>query len=744
MPAEGAGQPPARPVPSRLIGDLEDYKAYEMWSVAGGPEAAVLHSSDVRRSGDYSVRFRVKVDYQTAGNPEYPQGWLFLNWAFAQAQDWSAYGGLEFFVFVPAAQPMRGVVLKYGIQTRDAPGHVLWKNISPETLQPGGWTRVVLPFRGLNVRGSLREVTHVRFYVAESWYQDGDELSFYLDDFSLLSAVSGDSEAIRGAAEPMRAPSAYLGCEDAALYPVVPLEFIYPDTDLTKRKPVETLAALAAQGEVKAVSFAVVAGASDITDLSLAVGDLRGPGGALITGNAVDARVVKVWRQAGLHWEVFGKNDGVLVPELLLKDDRIAFREARDDKGNYVAPHVLNVPFGTDVPAHTVKQVWLNIDVPVSAAPGTYEGTMTLDAGTGCAARRVALTLEVLPFRLPEPKLTYGIYYRWRPWTEGRKSISESRFAADLLELRRTGFDSITVPDSPEMERWLSAMKGAGMKGPVVVMGGRERENATKAIEICRKMRMEPYFYGVDEPNGKERFEEHKQLSVELHSAGAKVMTAILPATAQKLASLGQPLDWANHAIQDGHASSFIWALRENDARKTASFETYYWQVYEENPTRNRLLCGFYLWSSGLEGAFPYEYQCPPSELPYTNDARETMHHVKAGGSSRTFRAWFLTYPSQEGPVSTLQWEGCRMGVNDVRYLTLVEQMAAQLAERGDVGLAKDARVRMNEIASLFAKLPADPSVFTNPYVEPAKFERAREQLVDLARRVHRSLHGDR
>lgn len=493
---------------------------------------------------------------------------------------------------------------------------------------------------------------------------------------------------------------------------------------------------------MKAVTFAVVAGASGIRNLSLEISDLRGPDGALIAKDAIDARVVKVWRQAGLHWEVFGKHDSILVPELLLKDDRIAFDEKRDEKGNYLAPHVLNVPFGTDVPAHTVKQVWLNIDVPAAAASGTYRGALTLRAEAGFTTRRVDITLEVLPFRLPDPKLTYGIYYRWRPWTEGKRGISERGFMADLTELRKVGFNSITAPDSPELKRWLLAMKQAGMKGPVVITGGRKRERAPKATEVCREVGMEPYFYGVDEPNGKERFDQHRQLSGQLHSLGAKVMTAILPSTARKLAALGEPLDWANHAIQNGHASPFIWALRQGKEQKMAPFETYYWQVYQENPTRNRLVCGFYLWTSGLEGAFPYEYQCPPSELPYTTDARQTMHRVKKGGRARTFRAWFLTYPSQEGPVSTLQWEGCRIGINDVRYLTLLQQMIAQLTKRGRADLAKDASARMDKITSAFTKLPADPSVFTNPYVEPAKFERAREQLADLARSVHRRIQG--
>jgi len=161
--------------------------------------------------------------------------------------------------------------------------------------------------------------------------------------------------------------------------------------------------------------------------------------------------------------------------------------------------------------------------------------------------------------------------------------------------------------------------------------------------------------------------------------------------------------------------------------------------VYEENPTRNRMLCGLYLWSSGLEGAFPYEYQAPIG-LPYTRDTRPSMKRVKKGSKPRTFRAWCLTYPSREGPVSTLQWEGCRMGVNDVRYLTLLENMIAQLAKRGRITEARAANARMDKIVAAFAPLPSDPSVYTNPYVEPAKFEVARRQLVDLALQVKRQL----
>ncbi|MCK5804562.1 MAG: hypothetical protein KAI66_17125 [Lentisphaeria bacterium] len=730
MPASSARVP---------VDDLESFKAYEKWAVSGGPEASVMQSTNVHRSGGHSVRLRVKVDFQTAGNPKYPKGWLFLNRNFESPQDWSEYKGLEFFLFVPADHPMRGKLLQYGIATEGIGAAFRWKTLSAAAVRPGAWTRIVVPLAGLNVRGDLGRVMQIRFHVAENWYLEGDELNFYFDDFTLLKELTREdgSEWIRPAGKALNTPASYLKQGTPAVYPVLPLEFIYPDTDLSGRKPVEAFDLRAAQGEMKALTFAVLAGATGIGDLSVSMADLRGPDGASIPRGAFDVRVVKVWEQAALHWEVLSPEDKILVPELLLKDDRIEFDESRGGDQQYHAPSVLNIPFGTDVPAHTVKQIWLNIDVPPDAPSGSYAGTMTLGARAGLGSLRIPVKLRVLPFCLPAPKPTYGIYYRWRPAPTGRFSIPDKRFMADLRELKKAGFDALTCYDPEHLEHVLAAMKQTGMTGPIVVMNVREEKTARMALEACQSHGIECFFYGVDEPNDEKRTERHKKLSTLLHGVGGKAMTAIVPDTAKKLLQLGEGLDWANHAVPN--AAAFIRDLRRGKEAKTAPFETYYWQVYEENPTRNRMFCGFYLWWSGLEGAFPYEYQAPIG-LPYTHDTRSSMKRVKKGGKTRTFRAWCVTYPGSEGPVSTLQWEGCRIGVNDVRYLTLLESLIGKLERRGRKAEAEGLRTRMDKIVAACARLPADPSVYTNPYVEPVKLEAARQQITDLILDAKRAL----
>ncbi len=729
--------PPAEDAP--LIEDFETYDNYEAWTVAGGPEASVLHDRAISRSGQYSLRFRVEVDYTAAGNPAYPRGWLFLRRTFETARDWSAYKALEFYLHVPADHPLRGTILKYGLRAAGGSPRMVWKTISAETIRPGEWTRIVLPLRRTNLNGAASKITQIRFYVAENWYEDGDVLDFRIDDISLLKdfAEQGESEWIRRAGVPLETPDAYLTHTEAILYPAFPLEFIYPDTDLSARTPLEGLTLRLAQGETGTLTFAVVAGNTPIEDLTGQIGDLTGPGGTIPGPSSVDLRVVKVWEQAALHWEAFGPEDRILVPELLLKDDRIGFAESRDDQGVYQAPHILNVPFGTDVPARGVKQIWLTVKLPETIPDGVYDGLLTLRTKQGLARRAVPLRITVLPFTLPPPRHLYGIYYRWRPWSRGRSAIPEDRFRADLAALNQAGFNSVTVGNPDQLARWVDAVRAAGMTGPLVIMGGRQEASAAAALRICRAARLEGYFYGIDEPNGEEKLQRHKELSALLHKAGGKVMTAILPETARKLKQGGEGLDWANHSIQNGHAAAYIRELRQRKTGRTAPFETYYWQVYEENPTRNRLLCGFYLWTSGLDGAFPYEYQSPPSALPYTTDARQSMHNVKPGAGPRTFRAWYLTYPSLEGPVSTLQWEGCRQGIDDTRYLVLLEDLLGRARRAGRQARANAAQAEMERILSSFARLPDDPSVHTNPYVAPARFKTARERIVDLAIELH-------
>jgi hypothetical protein len=80
-----------------------------------------------------------------------------------------------------------------------------------------------------------------------------------------------------------------------------------------------------------------------------------------------------------------------------------------------------------------------------------------------------------------------------------------------------------------------------------------------------------------------------------------------------------------------------------------------------ENPELYRKNYGFALWNAGYDGSMDYAYQHEAGAL--WNDF-----------DSVNFRDLVFAYPTSNGVIDTIQWEGWREGVDDTRYLaTLIK-----------------------------------------------------------------------
>src|SRR4030042_2879490 len=93
--------------------------------------------------------------------------------------------------------------------------------------------------------------------------------------------------------------------------------------------------------------------------------------------------------------------------------------------------------------------------------------------------------------------------------------------------------------------------------------------------------------------------------------------------------------------------------------------QTYYWQSLGEDPRKNRFLSGYYLWNSPLNGITPHAYETSYPWHPYVFNEFALSDPARSD-SSRDGR---LTYPTQQGPIPTIQWEGMREGIDDGRYV---------------------------------------------------------------------------
>ncbi|NUQ63303.1 MAG: hypothetical protein HUU20_12560 [Pirellulales bacterium] len=460
------------------------------------------------------------------------------------------------------------------------------------------------------------------------------------------------------------------------------------------------LACAACRGEYEPLSLAVYA-LEDIRGLAVSVTELSGPAGA-IPADAVDVRVVKSWYQAGREiWDTKHKH---LAAELLLKDDRLV-RVDTDRQDNYLRStaadgketwllcsgptseqleHVRPIDAPTlqpvDIPAESLKQFWLTIHVPENAKTGAYRGTVKLTAGDTC--REIPLELAVYPFDLAQPALRYSIYYRAVLSGDGEATISSDSKSADQYraEMANLKAHGVVYPtnyqgwDETPLRRVLEIRKEVGLPGGPFYNLGRSTGASTdpgqlKSLQddvrrwtaFCRPFGYDTvYFYGSDEATGKELLAQ-KAAWKAVQDAGGKTFVAGYKGTFEAMGGL------LNCAVLAGKPDP-------EEAKKWHSVGSHafcyaYPQVGNEEPETYRRHFGLELWKAGFDGAMDYAYQ-------------HGFGHVWNDFDHATYRDHVFAYPTADGVIDTIQWEGFREGVDDVRYLsTLLERVAKAKAD---------------------------------------------------------------
>ena len=420
--------------------------------------------------------------------------------------------------------------------------------------------------------------------------------------------------------------------------------------------------------------------------------DLVGPEGSTIKAANVDLRVVKWWRQKRAIWTTQPPPCVVLpdclIPELLLKDDR--WNDENRPRG--FGPEIrLTGPVVTDLPAQTFKQIWVTAHVPDATPPGSYKGSLSFETEGGPTSR-ADLVLNVLPFELVDPPEVLGAYVNTGyGFSRDPDTYPDSRYERKMRDLRDHGLNSVGILDGvgrketdgewvlqwDHLRRALEYRKEYGLdrfnmfegfiwatKGTNPLYKG-QLDPGTQGLvqwyvralnQAVREAGMKPLtYYLIDEPHAHANgVRDTRRLGRLIQEAGGRTCTAVDLPTCRAIGPaldvpiVGLGLDTRKHlqALRDGQAS-----LPEHPLLLC------YWQFWEEHPLLNRYLFGTLLWASGLGGAIPYGYQ-------HFGGGGDPYDDFDAAGKDM-----FVAYPSKNGPVATVQWEACREGINDLRYL---------------------------------------------------------------------------
>ena len=454
-------------------------------------------------------------------------------------------------------------------------------------------------------------------------------------------------------------------------YQKPPFERVYDSTVPDSNEIKSQMDYEAAQGEYKTLFFNIYS-RTDLINVRVDSSDFTGSSGTISKSN-LDIRVVKNWFQAGN--QTWMNILPVYTPELLLPDDQVAL-----DTGNWTGENPPSLPLTgyaqTAVPKFTSKQFALIVKVPADAAPGSYASTVTLKAD-GISDQHENLNLSVLPFSLKDTGKTYALHYgNYTYPTE----CNDTLFQAGLRDIRDHGFDGVHINwefplqnDPASYENMVQDIKNAGFRIADFVLA----PYTTARKDVLTKYGFEPWFFGLDEPDNSTKIITQINDSMNIHSVGGKVTVAIDKTWSDKLdncsdpiynsfpAGTCEPLDWADLRVETDGTQNYINGLIAGSIEKISKLETYYWQPRLENPQINRFYAGYYLWNSKLDGISPSYYETETNHHPYNDFDTIDLN----GNTSTGDRNELMVYPSQQGPVPTMEWQAMAEGIDDGKYL---------------------------------------------------------------------------
>jgi len=487
--------------------------------------------------------------------------------------------------------------------------------------------------------------------------------------------------------------------------PTITNDRILPDTALPDSMLGTSIEAKGAPGETVSATFTL----KPDTDTTVAINP---PDGA-------EVFAVKCWYQRE-------NGEKVLVPELLLKDDSLVKVEGGENylkmaDGTYTLISYSQLSGSLDkrwdidelsvqdaetlqpvfIKVNENKQFWFTYTIPLDAEPGcTIALLIEADQNTA-----LLITITVRPIHLEEPALEHSIYSTARfsnRYPEGSissHSRSWEQIEAELLDMKKHGITNPVcyqeVYQSPinesNLRHYFEIRKWLGMSGgPLFWIGHGPRDNQDPAqvpqiLAIAREYGFpEVYFYGIDEclarnhhPSGTTDEEIIQILKdqipawEEIHSMGGKVFVAgVKQGHYSGLRGIGE------FGAVGEHIDLFV-AYGEPSREEAAKWHSIGKKIYnyadpvigEQNPETYRRNYGLSLWQGDYDGTMPWAYNYGWGNPWNDFDASNTDQ--------------MFVYPTINGVIDTLSFEGWLAGIIDLRYIATLEEKIEAAIDNG-------------------------------------------------------------
>lgn len=505
----------------------------------------------------------------------------------------------------------------------------------------------------------------------------------------------------------IRHPAAFVHYAVPAMSPLQRLPDVYPEDGI----PGGVVRIVAARDEYEPGSFLIRA-TRDLGKTQLSLTPFKNADGRLFPAEDLDLKFVKVWYQNRNAWySYFGDTGFKLVPELLVNDEdlirvdtakqanyaRLKFADGKTDEIWINPPRAMNNVFWdfyrsvpafqpmrpefrdapTLQPVKFPKGEFRNFFLTARVRPGTPAGLYKGAVRVG-AHGEIPVAIRVLDFTLPRPKCyfddtldfyvssyTYNCFAMIMAQNGGDLELAKRQFKATMENLAAHNQDINWVRFGLGAETFTcwQLMKEAGLRTDVAIggvgAGSTPAEARRNAETVRRHLGHNNVYIGYGDEPPPRWVAAKRHIFKTNQEAGFKF---ILAGKDQVFRKAGYIYDWHNVAKPPEDSSTTALWNQFGSSPHVAWYATMH--VGVENPEYNRRQNGLAPYLAGYSALCNYAHHYGP----YNDD-------------STGYRPMVFAYGIYDGVLDTLQWEGFREGVDEIRYATAMVRLAREAAK---------------------------------------------------------------
>ena len=369
------------------------------------------------------------------------------------------------------------------------------------------------------------------------------------------------------------------------------------------------------------------------------------------------------------------------------------------------------------LPAGQYKQIWFTFYVPRDTPAGLYKGFIKVTSSDKLL-KKLKVNLRVLPFELADSRTYYdpdksfisSIYYKAILCTEQNQRKpgltgwweSEQQFRVDLKNMLDHGVNNphicqLEVDQNPEtLEKILKIRQEIGIDNSTLYLHKENNwgvgtdtdpkilQKAINEIKSTKKLvekfgTKQIYIYAIDEAKGEKLTQQKKVWDAFHKEAGVKVYVAgFMKSPPTPFELCGDKLDLLINACEPKRLYAEQWHGAGHDIWCYGNP-----QGGVENPLAYRRNFGLVLWKANFDGASTFVYN-------------QGYGHSWNDFDDKRYRDHNLVYPTINGVIDTIAWEGYREAMDDIRYGTVLKKLISRITsdpnkESTKLSLAKEA-----------------------------------------------------